>query len=296
MSEQVLGINGDQIDYDELRKAEEQQNAQPSPEGENQDQPNFLGEPPADEPPANEDTEVEAQPEIDLSKFEGQDRDKILESYTHLQKDHGRLGSEVGQLRKEKEALEERLKTLQGQPFTPVAPPQHTTPQPMPAEDPAADLEKLKERWEEGDQFGAMVSLIQRQQASQKQERMEEVIATRNKEAAEYVNTKSQDPDFVRRLQVMQNLAHTLNPLVKPEYAGSREVMQVLDLISKGLDVDHYVKAGLEKAQQAKSSINQEKRNAGASERPSVGGAGKSIDPWGEDMDVLAKQLGRVER
>jgi hypothetical protein len=294
---QVLGINGDMIDFEALQRAEEEFDNPSSKQGDVQSQPNASAEPPATDMVANDD-QAQAQSQSE-PKFEGKSREEILEMYQNLQKDYGRLGSEVGQQRKEKETLEERLRTYQGQPHPYQVNPPHpyaATPQPVAAA-PAEDyIEKVKARWEEGDQLGAMVDLVKNQEDKRRREQIQEVISHRTQRAAAFVNERSKDQDFVRRLPTMQTMAVQFNDLIKPEYASSPEVLHILDLASKGADVEHYVKAGLDKAQQAKQQITNEKRSAGGSERP-VGTGGSAVtDPWGEDMKTLEKRLGRIDR
>ena len=75
----------------------------------------------------------------------------------------------------------------------------------------------------------------------------------------------------------MQQLAQQYSHIIKPEYLNSADAIKVLDLMSRGSDIDYYTKAAAADVQKHRASVVDEKRRAQSESSNSEGDAGVDL-------------------
>lgn len=194
-------------------------------------------------------------------KFLEKSKMDVIQAYRELEKDRGRLASELGELRQQREELEEKFKqteiTQMQQPAQPTTPQQQTTTQEIP--DP---LSVLDSKFDEDPKSAIKESLKAQYEALQTQTKQQWLQQQQQAANEYYWQQKKANPDFARRESAMQQLANQFQHLIKPEYANSADMIKALDLMSRGMDIDHYKKAAVEEAQKRGASVLEEKRRA----------------------------------
>jgi hypothetical protein len=229
-------------------------------------------------------------------KFVGKSPFEIAQAYREAEKDRGRLANELGSARKEREELENRLKELERESAryapmpTQVAPPTQPTPQVE-----ADPLSVIDTQWDE-DPKQAFKNAIRLQQEMLTKQNQQQSVQQRQTDANQwYYSQKKENPDYARREQLMQQASHRFNSIIKPEYANSVEVLQALDLISRGMDIDYYSKQAVDKARQDGLSVREEKRRAQSESSYSEGESSASVDVRKMPLDDLEKLLGESD-
>jgi hypothetical protein len=213
-----------------------------------------------------QDSGLEAQPEESLSageseipeKFRGKSAVDVIDSYLELEKHLGQISSQRAQEQKEKEELERRMaeleRTYQSTP---------TQQQPQVTEQRVEDpLSSFDERFEE-DPKGAIKTFFKQQQEHLEQQSKKSLMQQRADAAREYYNKRAvEDQDYARREKAMLDIAKQYNHIIKSDYAQSKELLQLLDLASKGNDLKYYQEAAIERAKKDGLSVRDEKRRA----------------------------------
>lgn len=110
---------------------------------------------------------------------------------------------------------------------------------------------------------------------------------------AYYQQQKQTNPDYARREPIMQQLALELKDLVKPEHLASVKVLQALDMMSRGFDIEHYSKQAVERSQKEGLSVKNEKRHAQSESASSQGDS--SVKFSSLSLADMEKALGRSD-
>lgn len=203
-------------------------------------------------------------------KFVGKTAYEIAQAYKELERERGRLASELGSARTERESLENRFKSLEAAVSRYNAQPNQSAPavQREAEKDP---LSSFDEQFDE-DPKKAIKEVVKYTRDSVTKELQEQSWNERAKEASEYFQSrKQQDKDYARREPTMQELANQFSDVIRPEFLNSKKVMEALDLMSKGRDVDYYTKQAVASVKQNGSAIREEKRRAQSESATSEG-------------------------
>lgn len=261
-----------------------------------------TGLPPASQ--SDEGSSQQSQPQVDNSaqvdesssipaKFVGKSAMEIAQSYRELEKERGRIASELGQTRKEREEMEARYRDLERQSArfqqmpTQAPPPQQA---PQQVEDPFSSFDT---RFEDNPKE-AIKEALKRQTELLQQQSTYQGIQARAAEANDwYYTQKKNNPDYARREKLMQSAAQQFADIIRPEHLNSIKALQVLDLVSKGMDVDYYSKQAVEHAKKDGLSTRDEKRRA-MSESSSSDGE-KKVDFKTLSIKEMEQLLGRSD-
>jgi len=193
-------------------------------------------------------------------KFVGKSAAEILQAYQALEKESGRLRSELGSTRKEREDLERRYREIEKQRLQPMPtqapPPQHN---PQPDLDPFSALES---KFDEDPKM-AIKEALRRQQEIFQRTTQEQSIQQRAYEAQQYYwQQKQANQDFARRETLMQQAVQQYGDLIRPEMLNSVKTLQLLDALSRGMDIPYYERQAVERAKKDGLSSREEKRRA----------------------------------
>jgi hypothetical protein len=219
-------------------------------------------------------------------KFVGKSLDDIMQAYQELEKDRGRLASEVGETRKKMEELEEQYRHTQfNQQPAPSTPQQEVQPQQQ--MDP---LSVLDSKFDEDPRAAIKEALKQQYEMLQSQSQMQRVQEQSVKAQEYYYSQKKDNPDFARRESSMQNLARQYAHMVKPEYLNSPDMIKMLDLASQGADRNYYEKAALKSAQEQGASVREEKRKASSVSSNSEGDSRINLNDLSNDEYLKAME------
>jgi hypothetical protein len=211
-------------------------------------------------------------------KFLESSKIDVIQAYTELEKDRGRIANELGDLRKEREELEEKYRQLELQRMqTPQQPMQNQpTPQQVQPQQELDPLSVLRSKFADDPQAAIEEAIKTQTEMIQNQVQMQR-LQDQSSKASDYLHGQAQEnPDFARRVPAMQQLAQQYVHMVKPEYQNSVEMIKILDLASRGSDLDYYKKTALEEAQSHRAAVLEEKRRAQSVSSNSEGDA--SVD------------------
>jgi len=222
-------------------------------------------------------------------KFVGQSFDEVVKAYSGVEKVNGKLSSELEQVRKEREQFEARLKELEAR-TTAIPTQQSYQPQAAPeAEtDPLSDFDNS---WDD-DPREAVKRTLQREREQRAREAAKQQAEASAKTAAEYYQKqKTENPDYARREPVMQQILQKYATIFNPNMVNSREVLELLDMASRGSDIEHYMKEAVAKAKEQKQT-DVDRKEAAFSESP-VGDGEQSVNVDDIPLDQLEKMLSR---
>ena len=192
-------------------------------------------------------------------KFVGKDINEVFDAYRALESEKGRLASELGQERKEREEQQRRIENLesqmrqpanfQQQPQQPVQQPQYVDP-----------LESFEDEFNE-DPARAVSRALRQQELARKAELEQIQQQTKASSASDYYyKQKAENPDFARREQIMAQLLQRYGAHFADHQ--SKEVLEILDLASQGYDRKYYEQQAASKIQEGKNQVLSEKRQA----------------------------------
>lgn len=213
-------------------------------------------------------------------KFLNSSKADIIKAYQELEKERGRLASEVGTLRKAREEYEEKLRQLQekASQFS-FQQPQQSLQQPQAQSEPSVDPFSVLEQKFEEDPKEAVKEALKKQQELLTQYTQNLTAQQQAQLAADwYWRQKKENPDYARREPIMAQLAQQFSDIIKPEAANSIKVLQALDLMSKGMDIDYYAKQAIERERSKLSSSKEEKRRAKSESSSGSGSSNDAID------------------
>lgn len=226
-------------------------------------------------------------------KFVGKSPLEIIQAYRELEKDRGRLASELGSTRKERESLEEQYRSLERERIAQSQMPTQRPPKVVELQeevDPLANFETLFDEDPKAAIKEALKGLNTSVSSKIKQQTLQQIQA----EGSEYYwKQKKDNPDYSRREPLMQQLASELQDIVKPEYLNSAKVLQALDLMSRGYDLDYYVRQAAERVQKDSLSVRSEKQRAQSESAVSKGN--KAVSFQDLSLDEMRRVLGRSD-
>lgn len=226
-------------------------------------------------------------------KFVGKSPMEIIQAYRELEKERGRLASELGSTRKERESLEEQYKSLERERIAQMQMPTQRPPRVVQMEEEVDPISVFESKFEEDPKEAikqALKNLNQSVSSKMKQQSLQQIQA----EGADYYwKQKKENPDYARREPLMQQLASELQDVVKPEYLNSVKVLRALDLMSRGADVDYYAKQAVERGQKEGLSVRSEKQRAQSESAVSQGDTSVPFDKL--SLDEMRRALGRSD-
>lgn len=226
-------------------------------------------------------------------KFVGKSPMEIIQAYRELEKERGRLASELGSTRKERESLEEQYRMLERERIAQTQMPTQRPPKVVQMEEELDPVSVFESKFEEDPKEAikqALKGLNQSVSSKLKQQSLQQIQA----EGAEYYwKQKKENPDYSRREPLMQQLASELQDIVKPEYLNSVKVLRALDLMSRGADTDYYAKQAVERVQKDGLSVRSEKQRAQSESAVSYGEKSVSFDKL--SLDEMRRALGRSD-
>lgn len=226
-------------------------------------------------------------------KFVGKSPMEIIQAYRELEKERGRLASELGSTRKERESLEEQYKSLERERIAQMQMPTQRPPKVVQMEEEVDPVSVFESKFEEDPKEAikqALKNLNQSVSSKIKQQSMQQIQA----EGADYYwKQKKENPDYSRREPLMQQLASELQDVVRPEFLNSAKVLRALDLMSRGMDVDYYSKQAVERVQKDGLSVRSEKQRAQSESAVSQGDTSVSFEKL--SLDEMRRALGRSD-
>lgn len=226
-------------------------------------------------------------------KFVGKSPMEIIQAYKELEKDRGRLASELGSTRKDKEELENRYKQVESAYTTQQYQAQAPRQVQIQAEEEADPVSVFEAKFEE-DPRNAIKDALKQINSSVSNRLKKQSLAQAQAEASAYYNSQKQNnPDYARREPIMQQLALEMQDIIKPEALTSVKALKALDLMSRGADVDYYTKQAAERAQKDGLSVRSEKQRAQSESSTSQGD--KQVSFADLSLEEMRKALGRSD-
>jgi len=226
-------------------------------------------------------------------KFVGKSPMEIIQAYRELERERGRLASELGSARKERESLEDQYKTLERERIAQMQMPTQRPPKVVQMEEEVDPVSVFESKFEEDPKEAikqALKGLNQSVSSKLKQQSIQQIQA----EGADYYwKQKKENPDYSRREPLMQQLASELQDVVRPEYLNSVKVLRALDLMSRGMDVDYYSKQAVERVQKDGLSVRSEKQRAQSESAVSNGDTSVPFEKL--SLDEMRRALGRSD-
>lgn len=234
--------------------------------------------------------------EVDNSipaKFVGKSAFEIAQNYRELERDRGRLANELGSTRKEREDLEKRFRDLEASVARYNTMPTQAPPTQQPQRQEVDPLEVFDKTFDE-DPKKAFKDALRLQREVTEKMLSQQSYQARQQEAQQFYWTQKKDnPDYARREAAMQQLAQEFGDVIRPEFMNSKKVLEALDLMSRGRDVDYYSKQAVEKVQKNGSSVRMEKRRSQSESASSEGEQLKDFKSL--SATEMAKLLGRSD-
>ena len=193
-------------------------------------------------------------------KFVGKSAYEISQAYRELEKERGRMANELGSARKEREEMENRFKSLEQAVSRYNTMPTQTPPQVQQQEqDPLSAFDEVFDE----DPKKAIKEALRLQHDQMRKQNQEQSYQQRAQEAQQYYwSQKKDNSDYARREPIMQQLVSEFQDVIRPEYLNSKKVLEALDLMSRGKDLDFYTKQAVASVQKNGSSVREEKRRA----------------------------------
>lgn len=223
-------------------------------------------------------------------KFVGKSAAEIIQAYRELEKDRGRLASELGSTRKERESLEQRYREFERAISLNQSQQANQTRQPA-ADEELDPLSVLESKFDE-DPKEAIKAALKMQQSKVEQEKRQQELEARRIEAEQwYTKQKTENQDYARRESLMQEAAKQFRDIIKDEHLNSVKVLQALDYLSKGMNVDFYEKQAVERAKKGGLSMREEKRKAQSESANSMSGD-KSVSVADMTLEQMEKYFG----
>jgi len=222
-------------------------------------------------------------------KFVGKSPMEIIQAYRELERDRGRLASELGSARKEKETVEEQFRQAERERIAYAQAAIQRQPRTVQMEEEQDPIAVFDSKFDEDPRTAVKMALNAVSNRIQQQSR-EQARA----EAEGYYRKQKQDnPDYARREPIMQQLALEMQDILRPEALTSVKALRALDLMSRGMDLDYYTKQAAERAQQGGLSVRSEKQRAQSESAVSKNDASVPFEKL--SLDEMRKALGRSD-
>ena len=226
-------------------------------------------------------------------KFVGKSPIEIIQAYKELERDRGRLASELGSARKDKEELETRYKQVESAYTTHQSQVQAPRQVQIQAEEEVDPVSVFEAKFEE-DPRVAIREALKELNNSVSTKLKKQTLAQMQAEASEFYNAqKRNNPDYARREPIMQQLALEMQDIIRPEALTSVKALKALDLMSRGADIDYYTKQAAERAQKDGLSVRSEKQRAQSESSTSQGD--KQINFADLSLEEMRKAVGRSD-
>lgn len=226
-------------------------------------------------------------------KFVGKSPMEIIQAYRELEKERGRLASELGSTRKERESLEEQYKTLERERIAQMQMPTQRPPKVVQMEEEVDPVSVFESKFEEDPKEAIKLALKGLNHSVSNKLKQQTIQQIQAEGADYYWKQKKDNPDYSRREPLMQQLAAELQDVVKPEFLNSAKVLRALDLMSRGADVDYYSKQAVERAQKGGLSVRSEKQRAQSESAVSQGDVSTPFEKL--SLDEMRRALGRSD-
>ena len=232
--------------------------------------------------------EQSSQGESDIpQKFVGKSAIDVIQAYKELEKDRGRLAQQLGDSRKDKEGLEARYRQSENERM--VAQSEVRSPKQVTLQDDEDPISAFDSTFE-ADPRGAIREAIKSVSGGFQKRDQKEAL----RDATSYYQQQKQNnPDYARREPIMQQLAQELKDIIKPEHLASVKMLQALDVMSRGFDIEHYSKQAVERSQKEGLSVKNEKRHAQSESASSQGDS--SVKFSALSLADMEKALGRSD-
>lgn len=226
-------------------------------------------------------------------KFRGKSAYDIYESYKQVEKDKGRIASELGQSRKAAEDAAARASLLERQ-LQEATQARNTTPanpEPQPEADPLADFDaRFAKDPKEAVKYAAQASFNEARRAQANADiRMQQQLATNR-----YEQLKKDKSDFGELEPEMHNLAKQYGAYLRPEVANRPEVVDLMYDLARGRNAEKLISKAIENSKKSGDLVREEKRSAFSE---SSNSNGVSERPF-EDLTIeeMEKRLGRSDK
>lgn len=222
-------------------------------------------------------------------KFIGKSTEDVIGVYTNLEKEHGRISSELGEERKRREEVEQRMRELER-----LSQPNLAPQQPVAPAQEAQDLDAMFNEEFDEDPKQAILNRSIRMEKRVSAERLVREQAIASQELNTYYHQQLDDnPDFKRREPLMRQLAEKYYGILDQSKINSKETLQFLNLASQGMDLKHYEELAVKTSKQSAKSVTDEKRNA-SSVVPAT--EGDDDREFGElSLEEMEKELGKAD-
>jgi len=226
-------------------------------------------------------------------KFVGKSPMEIIQAYRELEKERGRLASELGSTRKERESLEEQYRSLEKSRMTEMQMPTQRPAKVVEIEQEVDPVSVFESKFEEDPKEAIKLALKELNQSVSTKLKKQSIQQIQSEGADYYWKQKKDNPDYSRREPLMQQLAAELQDVIKPEYLNSVKMLKALDLMSRGADVDYYSKQAVERVQKDGLSVRSEKQRAQSESAVSNGDTSVAFDKL--SLDDMRRALGQAD-
>ena len=222
-------------------------------------------------------------------KFIGKTAEEVISTYSNLEKDHGRISSELGEERKRREELQIRMDELRTQYNSqPIAPQQPMAQAPI-----EQDLDKLfNEEFDEDPKQAILNRQIRHEKKLATDVLLREQALAAKELNSYYHQQVSDNPDFKRREPLMRQLAEKFSGILDQTKINSKETLEFLNLASQGVDIKHYEELAIKTSKQSVKSVLDEKRAAGSVSSSTEGNDTRAFESL--SLEEMEKEIGTV--
>lgn len=225
-------------------------------------------------------------------KFRGKSVYDLSESYQQLEKEKGRIASELGQARKaaEEAAAKSSLLERQLQDAANARLQQPTTPQQREVTDPLADFDQRFDKDpKEAVRYASQAAINEARNAQfQADQRMQQSLATQR-----YEQLKKDKSDFSEHEAEMVNLASKFGAYLRPEVANRPEIVDLMYDLARGRNTEKLISKAIENSKKAGELVRDEKRSAFSESSNSNGSSEKDFAEL--SLAEMEKRLGRSD-
>jgi len=214
-------------------------------------------------------------------KFLGKSQEDIIKSYQELESELGRLRNEYGNAKKERDDILRHYQEMVSM--------NQRQPQEQQSDDPYAYFEQTFEN----DPKTAIREALKKQEQRLLASQQAQLLNLKQAELYKAYAERKANPDFARREALMQQLAMKFSSLLNSQAAYSPEILELLDLASKGADISFYEKEAVERARRNGLSSRDEKLKSRS--ESSTTSTGKDVDFEKLSLEEMEKILGRAE-
>ncbi len=180
-------------------------------------------------------------------KYQGKSQEDLIKMLDDKDSYFGKLGSERVHEREETEKLRAELETIKADFVQKKTQDQDAAVASVADESPEAKI---------------IVDYIDKRVGEVETKASKERSDQQAEDAIIYYRSRLENPDFSRRRDHVDKVAHALAPYVKSEYIKSKDFVEICDLISKGTDIEYYIERTKSELGSQKEADLKEKREA----------------------------------